>query len=162
MSSLPPPPAPGTYPGPSTVAPDDVRVRIPRSGELTVPWRTTLLIAWVGIVLVYASVWRTARTMGLSTWWLGPSAEPRVFVVQLLPFLAPLVMVIAASRPTRYLPIVGIVAGVSGALIAIGDLGRFDRLALLELTAAAAGLLVSVASMAGMLRSEPEVDRSIP
>ena len=137
-------------------------VRIQRAGELTVPWRTTLLVTWVGIVLVYASVWRTARTMGLSTWWLGPPAEPRVLVLQLLPFVAPLAMVIAASRPTRYLPVIGIVAALTGALIAVGDLGRFDRIALLELVAAGAGLLVSVAAIAGMLRSEPQVDRSIP
>ena len=49
----------------------------------------------------------------------------------------------------------------NSASIAIGDLGRFDRIALLQLVAAAAGLLVSVASLAGVLRSEPEIDRSI-
>ena len=125
------------------------------------PWRTIVLVTWVGIVLVYASVWRTARTMGLSTWWLGPPATPRVLVVQLLPFLAPIAMVIAASRPTRHLPLVGVVASLAGAAIAVGDLGRFDRLALLELVAAGAGLLVSAASYAGVLRSEPEIDRSI-
>ncbi len=121
-----------------------------------------MVVTWVGIVLVYASVWRTARTMGLSTWWLGPPAEPQVLVVQLLPFLAPVAMVIAASRPTRYLPIAGIVAGLAGALIALGDVGRFDRIALVELAAAAAGLLMSVATLAGMLRSEPRSEPSIP
>lgn len=136
--------------------------RIPRAGELTVPWRTTVLVTWVGIVLVHASVWRTARTMGLSTWWLGPPATPQLFVVQLLPFVAPIAMVIAASRPTRHLPLAGVLASLAGAAIAAGDLGRFDRLALLELVAAGAGLLVSVASLAGVLRSEREVDRSIP
>lgn len=151
---VPPPP-----PSPSVGA--DLAPRIPRPGELTVPWRTTVLVTWVGIVLVYASVWRTARTMGLSTWWLGPPATPRVLVVQLLPFLAPLAMVIAASRPTRHLPIAGVLASLAGAAIAAGDVGRFDRLAVLELVAAGAGLLVSVASLAGVLRSEPEIDRSI-
>lgn len=153
----PPPPPPPTSPAHGF----DLVPRVPRSGELTVPWRTTVLVTWVGIVLVYASVWRTARTMGLSTWWLGPPATPRVLVVQLLPFLAPLAMVIAASRPTRYLPVAGVLASLAGAAIAAGDLGRFDRLALLQLVAAGAGLLVSVASLAGVLRSEPEIDRSI-
>jgi hypothetical protein len=149
---------------PPAATPDavDDQPRVPRAGELTVPWRTTVLVTWVGIVLVYASVWRTARTMGLSTWWLGPPATPRLFVVQLLPFVAPLAMVIAASRPTRHLPIAGIVASLVGAGIAAGDIGRFDRIALLELVAAGAGLLISIASLAGVLRSEPEIDRSIP
>ena len=177
MSSLPPHPPPAAtgqpgqpgQPGVGIVPPPRVEPahgfefapRIPRAGELTVPWRTTVLVTWVGIVLVYASVWRTARTMGLSTWWLGPPATPRMLVVQLLPFLPPLAMVIAASRPTRHLPLAGVLASLAGAAIAIGDLGRFDRIALLQLVAAAAGLLVSVASLAGVLRSEPEIDRSI-
>lgn len=162
MSSLPPPPAPAGHPRPSAGhAAGDV-VRILRAGELTVGWRSAMLVTWVGIVLVYASVWRTARTMGLSTWWLGPPAGPQVLVVQLLPFLAPVAMVIAASRPTRYLPIAGIVAGLAGALIALGDVGRFDRIALVELAAAAAGLLMSVATLAGMLRSEPRSEPSVP
>ncbi len=170
LPPLPPPPAPGqpgvgivpTPPRPGGAAPSfGLAPRVLRAGELTVPWRTTVLVTWVGIVLVYASVWRTARTMGLSTWWLGPPATPRMLVVQMLPFLAPIAMVIAASRPTRHLPLAGVLASLAGAAIAIGDLGRFDRLALLELVAAGAGLLVSVASLAGVLRSEPEIDRSI-
>jgi hypothetical protein len=159
MSSLPPPPPP--VDPMSRPAPHARFDRVQRPGELSVAWRTTVLVAWAGIVLVYASVWRTARTMGLSTWWLGPPAEPRLFLVQLLPFLAPLVMLLAASRPTRHLPVLGIGASVVGGLIAAGDLGRFDRLALLEFAAAGAGLAVSVASFAGMLRSEPGIDRSI-
>lgn len=163
MSSLPPPPPPGSSLPGAPVGSDDPTLapRPPRAGELTVPWRTTVLVVWVGIVLVYASVWRTSRTMGLSTWWLGPPAEPQLLFVQLLPFYAPLAMVILASRATRHLPWFGLAASAVGALIAIGDLQRFDRLALLEFVAVAAGVFVSVGSFAGVLRSERGIDRAI-
>jgi hypothetical protein len=138
-------------------------VRVPRPGELSVAWRTTVLAVWVGIVLVYASVWRTSRTMGLATWWLGPSAEPRLLLVQLVPFYGPVLMVLLASRPTRHLPLIGLGVSAVGAAVALGDLGRFDRLALLQGVAALAGALVSVASFAGVVsRSEPRNDRPIP
>ena len=161
MSSLPQPPPPASsWP---SAGPDDptIPVRTPRPGELTGAWRTTVLVVWVGIVLVYASVWRTSRTMGLATWWLGPPAEPRTLVVQLVPFYAPLAMVIAASRPTRHLPWAGLVASAIGAAVAAGDLTTFDRLAVLQFVAAAAGLLVSIGSFAGLLRSEHGIDRAI-
>lgn len=122
-----------------------------------------MLVTWIGIVLVWASVWRSSRTMGLSTWWLGPSAEPRIIVVQMIPFVAPVVMAVAASRPTRHLPAAGLVAAALGAVIAIGDLGTFEHLALIELAAATAGALVSIASFAGVLRtSVPTPDRATP
>jgi hypothetical protein len=176
MSSLPPPPprigrdaasfgdttSVGTGSGHADGVAGPRHVRQQRPGELTTAWRTTVVVAWAGIVLVLASVWRTSRTMGLSTWWLGPSADPQLLVVQLLPFVGPLAMVVAASRPTRYLPMLGTAASIGLALVAVGDLGRFDRLALLEFVAAGAGVLISLASFAGMLRSEPEIDRSTP
>jgi hypothetical protein len=163
MSSLPPPPPPGpTPPGPIGTGDPTLAPRVPRPGELTGTWRTTVLVVWVGIVLVYASVWRTSRTMGLATWWLGPPAEPRVLIVQLLPFLAPFLMVAAASRSTRHLPWWGLAASAVGVAIALGDLGTFDRLAALQFVAAAAGVFVSVGSFGGVLRSEHGSDRSIP
>jgi hypothetical protein len=162
MSSLPPPPPAGSV-GPAHAASTrdaDQPPRPVRAGELTPAWRTTVVVTWVGIVLVWASVWRSSRTMGLSTWWLGPPAEPRLIVVQLLPFVAPVAMVVAASRPTRHLPALGLVASAIGAVIAAGDLGRFTRLGLVELAAALAGALVSVASFAGLLRAAPAATTS--
>lgn len=155
--ALPPPPPPGSsVPAPPATGDPTLAPRTPRAGELTGTWRITVLVVWVGIVLVYASVWRTSRTMGLATWWLGPSAEPQVLVVQLLPFVAPLAMVVAASRPTRHLPWFGLAASAVGVAIALGDLGTFDRLAFLQLVAAAAGVFVSLGSFAGVLRLRAE------
>jgi len=129
-----------------------------RAGQLTPGWRTTYLVTWVGVVLVYASVWRTARTMGLSTWWLGPSSDPQFVVVQLLPFVGPLLAVIAAGRNLRFLPHLGIAAGLMGLGVALVDVGEFSRLAVLQSTAAGAGLLASIASIAGLVRRATSTD----
>ena len=160
MSSLPPPPptGPGLAPpqalDPAVQAPPHPAgsARPPRPGELTGAWRTTTVVVWVGVVLVPASVWRSSRTLGLSTWWLGPPAEPRLFLVQLLPFYGPLLMIVLASRPMRFVPLVGL--GVSAVLagVAAVDLGRFSRLGWVELAAALAGASISVASFAGRYR----------
>ncbi|MEX0846915.1 MAG: hypothetical protein WD023_03975 [Ilumatobacteraceae bacterium] len=151
MSTLPQPPAPATA---AVVVP----MRDPRPGELAPAWRVVFVVGWVGTMLGFASVWKSSRTMGLSTWWLGPSAEPRSIAVQLVPFVIPVLLVVAASRNARFLPYWGVLGSLALGAIAAGDLGRFQRLALVELAVAGAALAVSLASFAGVLRgrSEPE------
>lgn len=111
------------------------------------------VVGWVGVLLGFASVWRSARTLGLSTWWLGPAADPQSLPVQVLPLAVPVLLVLAASRNMRYLPAWGTLGALVLGAIALGDLGRFDRLAEVQLTMSAAALLISIASTAGMLRA---------
>lgn len=124
----------------------------PLPGHLTPGWRLAFGLAWAAIVAGNAAVWESSRIIGLSTWWLGADAEPQVLVVQLLPFYGPLIATIAAISMWRYLPYLGIAVALAGAGIACGDLGRVRWLAVVELVLAGAGLLVSVASLAGMYR----------
>ena len=154
---LPPPPLPVGAPGPT--GPGLRRAGVPAgAGQLTPGWRTLYLVAWAGVVLVYASVWRTARTMGMSTWWLGSSSDPQFMLVQLVPFIGPSLAVIAAGRNHRFLPHLGIVVGLVGIGIAVVDTDQFPRLAVLQLTAAGAGLLASVAALAGFVRRGSATD----
>ena len=133
--------------------------RARRAGELTNVWRAVMIAAWVGIVLGFVAVWRSSWTLGLSTWWLGPEADPRFVLLLVLPFLMPLAMVAAALLRVRWVPYYGVAAAIGTALIAWGDVGRVDGLAVVELALAAGGLLVSVASLTGVLRP---VERSVP
>lgn len=110
-------------------------------------------VAWSGVLLGLAAVWRSSRTLGLGTWWLGSTSQPQPFVVQLLPTVIPLVVVIGALRNTRRLPIVGAVAAVALGAVGVVDLGRFVRFGWVELALAGAGLLVSLASLAGLQRA---------
>ena len=105
------------------------------------------------VFLAYTAVWKASRELGLATWWLGPTAEPRPIPILLVPFVAPLAMILPRSttpggcRGTAWPP------PLSASPIAIGDLGTFRRLGLVELGIAVAAGAVSVASMAGRYRS---------
>ena len=97
-----------------------------------------MLATWVLVFLAYTAVWKASRELGLATWWLGPTAEPRPFPVLLVPFVAPLAMMIATINNSRRLPWYGLAAAAVGVAIAIGDLGTFRRLGLVELGIAVA------------------------
>lgn len=149
MSALPPPPIPHS----GAVLDENERPpRPPRPGELTSAWRMVFIVGWVCVLVACGAVIRTSRTLGLSTWWLGPSSDPRFLLVQLLPFVPAAVLVVLAARNQRFLPYYGAVGAIMLAAIATGDVHRFNRLAALEFIIAAAALLVSLGSFAGLLR----------
>lgn len=125
----------------------------PRRGELTPAWRIVTALTWIGVVLAFSAVWNASVQLGLSTWWLGPRGDPQPRVIQLSPFLAPLVMVLATINNARWLGWHGLAA--SGVLVAvgIGDLGRVNSIALTELAIAGAAAALSLASLTGTYRS---------
>lgn len=139
-----------------------------RPGQLTVAWRNLFLVGWVAVLLGFAAVAKTSRTLGLSTWWLGASAQPQIILIQMLPFVPGVLLVIGAARNSRFLPFTGIIGAIALAAIATADIGRFDRLALVQFVIAGGGLAVSIASLAGMAQSrsaararpEPTSERS--
>jgi hypothetical protein len=112
-------------------------------------------IGWIGVVLALAAVWKSGRTLGLAPWWLGPSGDPHSIAVSMIPFVLPVAAVVAAIRNMRHLPYTGIVAALAVAAVAAGDASRFAGISVVEFAAAGAGLLVSIASFAGLLRGEP-------
>jgi hypothetical protein len=104
------------------------------------------------VFVALVAVWKTSRELGLNTWWLGPLGEPQPWVMTLLPFLAPGAMLVLALNNSRWLPWAGLVASAWLAVVAVLDLDAVWRLALVELAIAAAGALVSVASLGGRYR----------
>jgi len=123
-----------------------------RAGQLTQAWRLIFGFGWGAIIIGYTAVWETSRIIGLSTWWLGANAEPRVLLVQLLPFYGPILATVAAVSNWRYSPYLGMAVATIGGVIAAADLGRVQWLAVVEFVLAGAGLCISVASLAGMYR----------
>jgi len=132
-----------------------VLARPPRTGELTPGWRLVSSVTWIAVAVAFGSVWKTSDQLGLSTWWLGPRAEPQPLVVQILPFVPAALMVLAAINNIRRLPWLGL--GASALVLAVGvaDLGRVAGIAAVELVVAAAAIVVTVASFTGMLRPAP-------
>jgi hypothetical protein len=149
MRTLPPPPPP---PAASNVPTETAASR--RPGELTSAWRAAFIIGWGCVLLGFVAVGRSARNLGLSTWWLGPRSDPNLLLIQLIPSLPAVALIVMAARRVRFLPYFGVAGAIVLAAIATGDVGRFDRLAVAEFVIAAAALLISVASFAGLLRRD--------
>lgn len=142
---LPEPPAATTEPAP--------RQRV--AGELTPNWSTVFWLAWAGVAGGFAAVWYSARITGMATWWLGPETAPRLILVSLVPFVAPVALVLMTLAHRRWMPWWGILGAVITGLIAAGDIGGPARYFAVEFVLAAGGLLVSVAAFAGLLRNAP-------
>ena len=101
--------------------------------------------------LVFAAligVWKASQEVGLATWWRGPRSAPRPVPVQVLPLIAPSVMVIGAMFRWKHLAWVGVGAGLVTALIGTGDLDRVPKLALVQIALGAAGVVFSLAALA--------------
>jgi hypothetical protein len=109
-------------------------------------------VGWSAVAGGFAAVWYSARVTGFSTWWLGPETAPRLILISLIPFIAPLGLALMGFLGVRHLPWWGILGAVACALVAWGDVGRDTGYAAVEFTLALGGLLVSLASFAGVLR----------
>jgi hypothetical protein len=123
-----------------------------RGGELTIGWRIAFAVGWLAVFFGFAAIWKTSVELGLSTWWLGPAAQPQPLPVRLLPFAAPTAMVVGALSGWRFLPWAGLGAAAATAAIALGELREFPRFGGLELLLALAGALISLGSIAGTYR----------
>lgn len=146
----PPPPPPDAH---IPLAPAERPPHLPRAGDLTRGWRIVTALGWILIVAVLAAAWNVSRQLGLSTWWLGPVDGARPSYVTVLPFIGPSTVIVLAGNRARYVPWVGLLAAAATAAVGLGDLARIRGVALVELLAAAAGLLVSLASFSGMYRT---------
>jgi hypothetical protein len=153
----PPPPTPPAEPDASVRAPERIH-HIPRPGDLTTGWLILTGIGWMGVVVVLASAWSVSRQLGLSTWWLGPIQHQRPLYVMLLPFVAPAVVITAAGNRVRYVPWIGVLGAAATAAVGVGDLGRVVGIGVVELIAAAAALLISIASFSRMFRAVGSTD----
>ncbi len=122
----------------------------PQPGQLTVAWRVWFITVWTLVLIGWAFVWGSSRSLGLSTWWLGPEGAPRIILVQVVPLLPPVAAMICGFRNVRRCSFIGIIAAAALALVAFGDLDRVRGLAVVEFALAASGLAISIASLAGM------------
>lgn len=127
----------------------------PRAGELSIGWRFAMIALWVGVVLAWSAVWNASVQLGLSTWWLGPRANPTRAVVRLLPFVAPAIMLLVIINNVRWVAYGGMFAAVALGAIAVGDLGRVRNIGVIELAIAIVAGVASIASLAGTYRSAP-------
>ena len=126
--------------------------RRPRAGQLTPGWRLVTGATWVMVFVAFTGVWKASRELGLATWWLGPIGEPRPVFVMLLPFLAPVAMVVADAEqrpPAAVVRAGGQRRAPRRSASAISTASGAS--AYVELAIAAAAALVSIASFSRCL-----------
>ena len=159
----PPPPLPPPTDADRPAAGAGWRRDAPAPGQLTRGWRIATGVTWGLVFVAFTAVWKSSRELGLSTWWLGPVGEPQPVVVMLLPFVAPVAMLLATLNNVRWLPWAGLVASAGTAVVGIADLDRVPRLGLVEVAIAGAAAAVSVASFGGRYRKpEPSAAPEAP
>ena len=146
---LPPPPPPQARPDNTT---NDVVYRWPVAGQLTLGWRIATAIVWGFVFVGFVAVWKTSRELGLNTWWLGPMGQPVSPIVSMIPFIAPLAMILLAINNLKWLPWFGLGAAGLSATVAAFDFSKVPRLALVELAVAGAGALTAIAGFSGRYR----------
>jgi hypothetical protein len=122
------------------------------AGQLTRTWQLATVAMWGATFVAFGGVWKASRELGLSTWWRGPSSDPQPFLVTLIPFVGPAVMVVAALYGVRRLPWYGLAVSAVTILVGLGDLGRVSRLGVVEIALGAATAVFSAASLTGRYR----------
>jgi len=100
-----PSPAPFEHPAPpmvfaTPIPPPPAALPPPPSlpGQLTAGWTVVFWVGWLLVAASFVAVWASSRLVGLSTWWLGPSTEPRFVLISLLPLVVPLGLCIGGMR----------------------------------------------------------------
>jgi hypothetical protein len=122
--------------------------------ELALPtgtqtWRVIMLLGWVGGVLGYSTVWAVSRQIGLPTWWLGPRSQPNPIYIVSLPFVLPVLMLLAISFNLKRLPIYGVLAACGSFVIAAGDAQTQPGLAIIQVAISIGLLCTSLAALIG-------------
>jgi hypothetical protein len=117
--------------------------------QLTRTWRNVTAASWLMLGLAILALAISSRTLGKPTWWLGPQSHPRFFVVWMAPFLAPIATIIASLRFSRWATLVSLVSSMVLAIVAMFDLHPTPGVAVGEFILAGAGVLITIASLAG-------------
>lgn len=131
MSEIPPPPVPKLV------------------TQLTRTWRNVTAASWLALGLALLALAISSRTLGKPTWWLGPQSNPRFIALWATPFLAPLASIIASLHFSRWATLVSFVSSLALAVVAVFDLQPTPGVAAGEFVLAGAGLLITIASLAG-------------
>jgi hypothetical protein len=90
-----------------------------------------------------------SQTVGKPAWWIGSDANPAFVGLWVLPFVAPIVAMVAIRRWPWRSPWIGAACSFVTGGFAVGDVGNSPGTAVVMAAIAAATLLASVASLVG-------------
>lgn len=119
--------------------------------QLTRTWRNVTALSWLVLGLAILALAISSRSLGKPAWWLGPESQPRFFLIWATPFVPPLASIITSLRFSRWAPPVSFVSALALGVVAVFDLQNSPGIATGEFVLAGAGVLISIASLAGRI-----------
>jgi len=117
--------------------------------QLTRTWRNVTALSWLVLGLALLALAISSRSLGKPAWWLGPESQPRFFLLWATPFVPPLASIVTSLRFSRWATPVSFVSALALAAVAVFDLQNSPGIAAGEFVLAGAGVLISIASLAG-------------
>lgn len=151
-SELPPPPP---LPAANTAAPFQPMPMPEGAWRYTAPapvrhitpaWRIALVIGWLAVMAGVASFANSGFLVASSPFWIDWP------LLSILPFVIPVAAVLALLRDWRHSLLASLAGALSLAVVAVIDIGAGSRpVGKGELALAAAGVLLTVAGMAGRI-----------
>ena len=117
------------------------------------PWKLVGVTSWLLVTAALTCAAIASRSVGKSTWWLGPESNPAFVLLWALPFLMPVVSIVAILRLPRIAGYVGIGCSLVLAGVAIGDIAGSPGIAIIEGITAVSALFIAIATLAGRTRS---------
>ena len=117
--------------------------------EVKPPWKLVGITSWLLVTAAITCAAIASRSVGKSTWWLGPKSNPTFPLLWALPFLMPVVSIIAIIRLPRIAGYIGIGCSLVLAGVAIGDIAGTPGVAIIEGIVAVSALFIAIATLAG-------------
>ena len=117
------------------------------------PWKIVGVTSWLLVTAALTCAAIASRSVGKSTWWLGPESNPTFALLWALPFLMPVVSIVAILRLPRIAGYVGIGCSLVLAGVAIGDIAGSPGIAIIEGITAVSALFIAIATLAGRERN---------
>jgi protein-S-isoprenylcysteine O-methyltransferase Ste14 len=121
--------------------------------EVKPPWKLVGVTSWLLVTAAITCAAIASRSVGKSTWWLGPESNPTFPLLWALPFLMPVVSIIAIIRLPRIAGYIGIGCSLVLAGVAIGDIAGTPGVAIIEGIVAVSALFIAIATLAGRARN---------
>ena len=113
------------------------------------PWKLVGVTSWLLVTAALTCAAIASRSVGKSTWWLGPESNPTFALLWALPFLMPVVSIVAILRLPRIAGYVGIGCSLVLAGVAIGDIAGTPGVAIIEGIVAVSAMFIAIATLAG-------------
>ena len=123
-----------------------------RHAGLEKTWVVIVVVSWLLVTAALAAAAVTGRNIGKPTWWLGTPSDPAWPLLWVVPFVAPIAVIVCAIVAGRWAPFAGVCASLYLGAVATLDLENTPAVALIQVVVACSALLVSIASLAGRNR----------